>query len=462
MSQFTPARSPAGLALTSYTAAHLLSWGMFDAEVAVIGAGAAGLAAFQHLRTAGCDAVLIEARDRIGGRIFTESVAGWPLPVELGAEFIHGAPPELLPWAAPEPDSQRSWAVRDGQLLPAPEFAGGADAVFERLHRIDPAAPDQSFAGFLDHQSDLPAEACQGALAFIEGFEAADPRRISVRALQREFAEEEEWAGPRRPRGGYGAWLNALAPAGGITLGAVVQRVHWGRGGVEIEALRHGHPHRWHVRRAILTLPLSLLQSSLETAAPVAFEPPLEAKRAALNLLAMGGARRVTLRFGEPVWARCRDDAGTLMNDLGFLFANGFAEGRIPVWWVAPGSSASAAQITGWLGARRAWALAGLSPARIGDIALDSLSTLLRLHRGELENALLGVHTHDWEADPFALGAYSYAVAGGADAFAALAAPLEAALFFAGEATDNSGANATVQGALRSGYRAAAEVLAAP
>ncbi|HVB40383.1 MAG TPA: NAD(P)/FAD-dependent oxidoreductase [Terriglobales bacterium] len=477
---------------------------MWDADVAVIGAGVAGLAAFRRLREHGCDAVLIEARDRIGGRVFPDRVAGWPLPVELGAEFIHGAPPELIALAADAAEAAaappRNWAIQDGELLPAGEFASGADAIFERMAARDAAAPDLSFAAFVDQNGDLPAAARQGALAFIEGFEAADPRRISVCALNREFASGGEWDGPRRPRGGYATLLDALAsidvPSSGgrletpraertspaanrslrssdqrerprekwratrVTLGAAVQAVRWRRGAVEIETLRHGYPHRWQVRRAIVTLPLSILQHSLQAAAPMVFEPPLEAKRDALEHLAMGGARRVTLRFREPVWARCRDDHGDALGDLGFLFGGAVPEGRIPTWWTAPSSDSSAAQITGWLGGRRAWALAGLSAERIGALALDSLSGLLRTHRGELESALLGVHTHDWESDPYALGAYSYAVVGGTDAFGALAAPLLQTLFFAGEATESTGAHATVHGALRSGRRAAAEVLA--
>jgi monoamine oxidase len=433
---------------------------MFDAEVAVIGAGVAGLAAFQRLRQAGRSAVLLEARDRIGGRVLTETVPDWPLPIELGAEFIHGTPPELLPWAGEEPE-RRNWALAGGHLLPAPEFTSDIEAVFERIARLPELAPDESFAAFLDRQPDLNPEARQAALAFIEGFEAADPRRISVLALKREFAQDNEWAGPHRPRGGYGAWLTSLAPAGSVSLGTVVQVVRWRPGLVEIEAERHGHPHRWQVRQAIVTLPVSLLQTSLATATPIAFEPPLEAKREALRHLAMGAARRITLRFQEPVWTRCRDDAGHGLAALGFLFGRALPEGRIATWWTAAGSRDGAAQITGWLGGRRAWALAGLSAERLAGIALDSLSAVLCFDRAEFERALLGVHTHDWESDPFAQGAYSYATLGGANAFAALATPLDATLFFAGEATDNTGANATVQGALRSGRRAAAELLAA-
>src|SRR5689334_18064689 len=91
------------------------------ADVLVLGAGVAGLAAAQELSQAGLRVIVIEARDRLGGRIFTRHVAGHPLPIELGAEFIHGRPPEsfalveqagLLVYEI----SGERWLAQDGQL----------------------------------------------------------------------------------------------------------------------------------------------------------------------------------------------------------------------------------------------------------------------------------------------------------------------------------------------------------
>ncbi|MGH3183421.1 MAG: NAD(P)-binding protein, partial [Streptosporangiaceae bacterium] len=88
-----------------------------DAEVIVIGGGVAGLAAWQRLRAAGCAAVLVEARGRLGGRVWTQHPPGWPLPVELGAEFIHAGAPELDAFAGDaDRRSTRAWTAAGGRL----------------------------------------------------------------------------------------------------------------------------------------------------------------------------------------------------------------------------------------------------------------------------------------------------------------------------------------------------------
>ena len=81
------------------------------------------------------------------------------------------------------------------------------------------------------------------------------------------------------------------------------------------------------------------------------------------------------------------------------------------------------------------------------------------MKQSDLKKLVVAAHTHDWQADPFSCGAYSYAVAGGAEAPRDLAAPIADTLFFAGEATDFTGHHGTVHGALASGVRAAQEVL---
>ncbi|MGA7825849.1 MAG: FAD-dependent oxidoreductase, partial [Steroidobacteraceae bacterium] len=98
-------------------------------------------------------------------------------------------------------------------------------------------------------------------------------------------------------------------------------------------------------------------------------------------------------------------------------------------------------------------------PGGIARLAIESLQTVFGAGvdiAGELE----GWYYHDWQADPFARGAYSYVAVGGSEARAALACPIETTLFFAGEATDTGGEAGTVTGALQSGLRAAREALA--
>ncbi|MGH9414147.1 MAG: flavin monoamine oxidase family protein [Terriglobales bacterium] len=417
-------------------------------EAVVIGAGAAGLAAFHDLRAAGCDALLVDARDRVGGRIWTLHPENWPAPVELGAEFVHSELPGLE--LAPSPPEGADWSEHDGRVLPAEEAHEDADVVLERLPLVH--GHDMSFAAFLQQYChDLPPEARESAVAFIEGYEAADASRISVLSLQREFAASQRGAGwPLRPRGGYAQLLHQLHSDGEIWLEAPVWKVNWKKHAVQLPIEHRGAKRDVQARAAIVTLPLSVLQNG-----SVSFDPPLAAKSAALGSLSMGGALRVVMRLHTRFWEAVRDSQGNPLGRLRFLFSQ--TPGHFPVWWTHP----DVPQITGWAAGPHAAALKGLTPRLLTRWAARELAAHLGTDVEMVEAALIEAHTHDWQADPWSQGAYSYACVGGAGAHAALAQPLEQTLFFAGEATDSSGRHATVTGAVVSGRRAAAEVLAA-
>jgi monoamine oxidase len=128
-----------------------------------------------------------------------------------------------------------------------------------------------------------------------------------------------------------------------------------------------------------------------------------------------------------------------------------------PTWWTAHPMNWPI--ITGWAPFRAGERLSGKSRSFVEDRALQTLSALLRVGQSELERMLEGAHFHDWQTDPFSLGAYSYGKVGADGAQQALAQPIENKLFFAGEATDTSGHNGTVHGAIASGYRAASQIL---
>jgi len=169
----------------------------------------------------------------------------------------------------------------------------------------------------------------------------------------------------------------------------------------------------------------------------------------------MGYVTRVVLLFREAVWAEERfvSRVGMPTDLLSFLQGEST---DFPVWWTAYPSRIPL--ITGWCGGPRAATLSGLGPAERTHRAVRSLALQLRVSAGRLERLLLGAWSHDWNRDPYARGAYSYQVIGGADAASALARPVGGRLFFAGEATDTEGATGTVHGAIASGRRAARQV----
>jgi monoamine oxidase len=167
----------------------------------------------------------------------------------------------------------------------------------------------------------------------------------------------------------------------------------------------------------------------------------------------MGRVIRVVLRFREPFWRSLRPGPHGTAN-MTFLFASAQP---LPTWWTAWPSPAPL--ITGWAAGPKAQNLPA-DTAQLEAIALSSLASAVNLPELRIRGLLQACYFHDWQADPFARGAYSYVKVGGAQsAQAQLAQPLANRLFFAGEATCSDGHHATVHGAIASGARAAGEVM---
>src|SRR5262245_31481835 len=247
------------------------------ADVLVLGAGAAGLAAAQELSQAGLRVVVIEARDRVGGRIFTQHVPGHPLPIELGAEFIHGRPPEsfalveqagLLVYEV----NGDGWLVKDGLLAPSDALWNQTDQLFGQM--ASAGDTDRSFQTFLAPFQSDPAwrDAAAMAKSYVEGFDAADISNMSVQALLQEQRAAAASDGDRafRIAHGYDQFVAALSancdPARlTIHLGTIAQRVIWQRGHVEIHTEGVGVPgsRSFKARHALMTLPLGVLQAPM-------------------------------------------------------------------------------------------------------------------------------------------------------------------------------------------------------
>ena len=166
----------------------------------------------------------------------------------------------------------------------------------------------------------------------------------------------------------------------------------------------------------------------------------------------MGQARRFTLLFAERFWEGLPPQPA--LSELSFLFA--FTE-MPPVWWTAHPEASNT--ITGWVGGPRSAALTGLDAKTLGDKACATLARIFGLRSKRIHALLKGCYTHDWQHDRFSLGAYSYVAAGGLDASRQMTEPVADTLFFAGEHTDITGHWGTVHAAMRSGLRAAEQIL---
>ncbi|HEV2729927.1 MAG TPA: NAD(P)/FAD-dependent oxidoreductase, partial [Terriglobales bacterium] len=243
-----------------------------------------------------------------------------------------------------------------------------------------------------------------------------------------------------------------------LQLNTVATAIGWRHGSVEVSFRNHSGVITMTAPRLLITLPLSILQAIPEEPFAVRFVPDLpRQKQAALDKLAMGKVIRVTLRFRERFWEHLRPPHSTeskSLANMSFLLSQ---EEWFPTWWTTTPEKLPI--ITGWAPFRCAERLSGHSTEFVIDKSLRSLSCLLKVSTSELERLFAQAYWHDWESDPFSRGAYSYVKAGGDGAQQALAAPVESTLFFAGEATDISGHNGTVHGAIASGYRAAKQIL---
>jgi monoamine oxidase len=236
-----------------------------------------------------------------------------------------------------------------------------------------------------------------------------------------------------------------------LMLGAAVEALDWGGAVVKVAARSAGRAVSLSARRAIVTLPVSLLQLDANEPGAVRFEPPLADKRAALGALAFGPVIKVVLRFRSAFWEQLE---GGRFNDVGFL--HGPQAPFRTLWTALP---FRVPLLTAWMGGPRAQRLIDLSDEQLIDQALASAQHVLGVDAQVADEFVTG-YVHNWSADPHARGAYSYLTVGGAGAPEALAQPLRGRLFFAGEAA-NADHSGTVEAALQSGQTAARAVVAA-
>jgi monoamine oxidase len=425
-------------------------------DVLVIGAGIAGLAAARALAESGLRVTVLEASSRVGGRIHTIHADGQS--IELGAEFIHGRPPEL--WSLIEEAGLETYE-RTGSHFHADSGGLEADsdsdsddepeedptfAPLEALKRFP--GPDIPFTDYLE-QTRVPQADRRPAIGYVEGFNAADATQASVLALGKQQRAEDAIQGDRlwSLPAGYDqlpAFLaDRIRAANGILLlDHTVSLIRWNEGQVEVET----SDGTFHAQRAVITIPLAVLQSRKPT-----FDPEPKAIFDAVDKLREGQVCRFTLVFRTAFW-----QSRPGLEDLSFLMTTH----TVPaVWWTTHPHPTNT--ITGWAGGPRAAQLLALSKGDLAARACAILAEALSIPVAQLKADLVSVHTHDWQQDPHAQAAYTWLPVGGINAPEQLTQPVEDTLYFAGEHTDTTGHWGTVHAALGSGLRAAAQIIAA-
>lgn len=410
------------------------------ADVIVIGAGLAGLAAARTLTDRGYDVIVLEARQRLGGRLFTDMTLG--VPFEVGAGWIHGPdgnPITALARAVGAPtvvtdDDALGVYGPDGRPYEDAEIVAAERALAQAYRRIDETLDrDVSLEEALRaHAPAVLADPLSDWMtsAFTE-FDTGGPRGLLSALL---FDEDEAYDGADVIlTRGYDRLLEPVARGLDLRLDAPVRQVTWRAGeGGEVRT----DSERYAAQVIVCTVPLGVLQSGA-----VAFDPPLPSAHAGrLARQRMGHVTKIALEFDAPFWSLEQHYVGIVTRPLGrwnyWLNYRAFSAANILLGLSVGGYAA------------RAEALDEAA------MTADAMAALAQAFGPGLP-APRRVRQTRWSRDPFSLGAYSYTPVGGRiDDFDGWADPVGGVLVFAGEHTSFAG-HGTTHGAWGTGLRAA-------
>lgn len=419
-------------------------------RIVVIGAGLAGLAAARELQANGHEVVVVEARDRVGGRVWT-STQWADAPLDFGASWIHGTQGNPITDLADQINAQRITTSYDnavtyntsGRLLSEDEEArleDLRDQVFRVISRGQNADTDVSIRQVVEplmEQFNRDAEA-QRFINFILGSDIEQEYAGSLDSLSTYWydsdggfdGEDDLFAQ------GFGVIPEFLAQGLTIELGQIVQEIQWDQSPLRVVTQKT----EFLADHVVVTLPLGVLQSG-----NVRFSPDLpQEKQDAISRLGMGVLNKCYLRFPDSFWPA----------DVDWL---GYVSEKPGEWldWVSFERPINQPILLGFNAANRGREIEAWSDQKIVSSAMQTLRTIY----GENIPEPVDYQITRWASDPFSLGSYSYnPVDAEPDLRQQLAAPLDEAVFFAGEAS-NEDYFGTTHGAYLSGLRAAEEIL---
>jgi len=405
----------------------------------------AGVTTARELGRAGLSVSVVEARERIGGRIYTiRDFCG--APVEAGAEFVHGVGAETWPdvraagLAVRPCPNRRDMMFNIGHgahWLPWLLLHPGVWPTFTILRAIARCKPPDMSARQFIEQRGYRGRARTMAEMVLTAHLPGSIDEVGMLGLLEDNVLKLETGLNHRVADGYDRLPAYIGRDLTVQFGFIVQTIEWGARGVTVRAT---DDREIAAHTAVCTLPVGVLKSGA-----VRFLPDLsESKRRALQHLEMGPVLKVLLHFEARFWPKR-------------LATLACGTGPITLYWpVFYGQEDAPAVLTAYCTGPRAAALARMSEGEAVAIILADL----RRHFPKAHPKLNAHRRLDWAADPLACGGYTFLLPGGAGARARLAAPDTGALFWAGAETATTAIAAAVQGAFTSGLRAAAEVRA--
>lgn len=398
-------------------------------DVVVVGAGVAGLTAARELQKKGVKVALVEARDRLGGRVETDHTT-FSAPFDVGAHWFHQEEPDQNPlgrWArqqgiATEADPNR---MKTG---PGPDQSSTLLRQYQKQEQL-----------WQDPRGDRPLSELPSVTGpwSKEARNLLGPLSVGVElseASSKDFASMVGEHADHIVPGGMAQVVDKLGQGLEVHLGSPVQSLEWSNKGCWVTTGKE----KLECDQVVVTLPVGVLQKK-----SVEFRPALPAwKEKAISHLRMANLKKVAVEF-QPGTLGQSEPNSTLQ-----------IQGSPAVYVMRPEGAEMAVALVGAETAK-AWEREGEQAS-----CQHVLSDLEQVFGQGLAGQVKATSVTHWESDPFSEGAYSAALPGHQGARRELAKPVENRLFFAGEACDESWAT-TVAGAFQSGKRAAQEVLAA-
>ncbi|MHA4847454.1 flavin monoamine oxidase family protein [Flavitalea antarctica] len=419
-------------------------------DIIIIGAGASGLMAATQLSEKGMDVLILEADDRIGGRINTVTDPAFPVPLELGAEFIHGDLPVTLALLDEagikyEPDTDTMIKIKNNKWNTTEDFIDGWDEMIEKMKTVK---IDMSLRSFLDlyYKDKKYDELKKEVIRFAEGFDLADVNLVSMQFLLNEWKQDH--AEQYRIPAGYSQLTKYLARkinenGGKVMTGVAVEKIEWKQNEVSVKT---SGGKVYNARKVIITVPIGIIQRINNVTQVIEFNPSITGLLKNTKYIGFGS---VVKYFGlfDNFFSSELSKPAMIISDK-----------KIPTWWLR--FHKDQVMLTGWLGGPSAIRNAGKSQDVYKEQMLESLASMFNVDKSELEKRLIASRAVNWIDNPFSFGAYSYEMVGSKEIKKTLRQPIAGTVYFAGEGLHEGDAPGTVESALVNGKEVAARLMA--
>ena len=411
-------------------------------QIIIIGGGIAGLYAAKKLSAEKKHVILLEARDRLGGRIHTIiSNNGASIEMEYGAEFVHGELPITLGLLK---EYGISYYKTTGEMydLTKTKSSEHDDAKWNSLlQAMVELKSDIALSDFLNKffSGKKNNSLRNAAEKYASGFDLADPEIASSMALYREWSAESELQ--FRIEGGYKKLIDALhndclKMGCNIYTSSIVKEIEWSKNDVKI-ILSSGKSFTGN--KALITIPAGVWQDGVANKGFIHFKPAITQKIDLFRHIGFGSVIKLFLVFKFPFWISQYENAAFF-----------FTPNSIPTWWTQEPKKNNL--LTGWLGGIEAKKWNKKSDDEILHAAIDSLASSFNQGITNLKEILISSKIINWENEIFTKGGYSFSALDTSNARMQLCDPIENTLFFAGEALHNGIMQGTVEAALHSAF----------